>query len=75
MKYFLQTLSPFCLFKKGSSLFLAKELAQVLINHLEDKACPRKVWIDKLIVLDMTLMGWLGRKTSTQSNWKDAIRY
>ena len=26
------------------------------------------VWLGKLTALDMTLMGWLGRKTSTQTN-------
>ena len=35
---------------------------------LEDYACPGKVWLDKLTVLDMTLMDWMGHKTSTQSN-------
>ena len=41
--------------------------AQVLVNCLEDYACPGKVWLGKLTMLDMTLMGWLGRKTSTQT--------
>ena len=47
--------------------FPAKEYAQVQVNCLEDWACPGKVWLGKLTVLDMTLMGWLGRKTSAQS--------
>ena len=62
MRYFLRTFSPFHWFKKGSWLYLAKECPQILVNHLEDKACPGKVWLGK-----MTLMDWLGRKTSTQS--------
>ena len=36
MKYFLQSVSPFSWFKKDSFLFLAKECAQILVNHLED---------------------------------------
>ena len=36
MKYFLQLFSPFCLFKKGSCQFLAKEWAQIQVNRLED---------------------------------------
>ena len=34
------------------------------VSTLEEKSCPVKVWGDK--VKDMTLMGWLGSKTSTQ---------
>ena len=40
----------------------------ILVNRLEDKACPLNVWLGKLTVLDMTPLGWLGRKTSTQTN-------
>ena len=59
MKYFLRSFSPFCWFKKGSCQFLAKECAQYwLVN----------VWLGKLTALDMTPLGWLGRKTSTQTN-------
>ena len=36
MKYFFQSSSAFICFKKGSCQFLAKECAQVLVNHLED---------------------------------------
>ena len=35
---------------------------------LEDWACPINVWLGKLTALDMTPLGWLGRKTSTQTN-------
>ena len=64
----LRSFSPFPLFKKGSCQFLAKECTLILVNSLEDKACPWKAWLCKLTALDMTLMGWLGRKTSTQTN-------
>ena len=36
MKYFLWSFSPFRRFKKGSCQFLAKECAQIFVNHLED---------------------------------------
>ena len=35
MKYFLQSFSSFCGFKKGCCQFLVKECAQILVNHLE----------------------------------------
>ena len=41
-----------------------------LVNRLEDKACPVNVWLGKLTALDMTPLGWLGRKTSTQTKPK-----
>ena len=45
------------LFKKGICQFLEKESAQVLINCLDDSACPGKVWLGKLTILDMSLVG------------------
>ena len=36
--------------------------------RLEDQACPVNVWLGKLTMLDMTPLGWLGRKISTQIN-------
>ena len=39
-----------------------------LVNRLEDEACPVDVWLGKLTMLDMSPLGWLGRKTSTQTN-------
>ena len=50
VKYFLQSFSLFCWFKKGNCQFLAKECAQY--------------WLTAL-----TPLGWLGRKTSTQTKF------
>ena len=36
------------LIQEGICQFLAKECAQVVVNHLEDKACTGKVWFSKL---------------------------
>ena len=75
MKYFLRSFSPFRWFKKGSCQFLAKDCT-VLVNRLEDKACPINVRLGKLTALDMTPLGWLGHKTSTQTNnniWRYSI--
>ena len=47
---------------------LSERICTILVNRLEDKACPVKVWLGKLTPLDMTPLGWLGRKTSTQTN-------
>ena len=40
----------------------------ILVNRLEDKACQVNVCLGKLTALDMTPLGWLERKTSTQTN-------
>ena len=45
-----------------------ERMCTILVNRLEDKACPVNVWLGKLTALDMTRLGWLGRKTSTQTN-------
>ena len=34
-----------------------KRMCTILISRLEDYACPVKVWLDKLTVLDMTPLG------------------
>ena len=44
-----------------------ERMRTILVNRLEDQACPVNVWLGKLTVFDMTPMGWLGRKTSTQT--------
>ena len=36
-------------------------------NMHNTEACPVNVWLGKLTTLDMTPLGWLGRKTSTQT--------
>ena len=36
MKYFLRSFSPFRWFKQGSSQFMMKKCAQVLVTRLED---------------------------------------
>ena len=42
-------------------------MCAILVNRLEDLACPVNVWLGKLTALDMTPLGWLGRKSSTQT--------
>ena len=57
MQYFLWLCSSFRWFKKGSCHFLAKELPQILVNRLQNKACPWKmrsgnltcsIWLDSV---------------------------
>ena len=43
MKYFRPSFSLFRCFKKCSCQFLSKICAQVLVNHVEDYACPGKI--------------------------------
>ena len=41
-----------------------ERICTILVNHLEDWACPVNLWLGKLTALDMIPLGWLGRKTS-----------
>ena len=45
-----------------------ERICTILVNRLEDQACPVNVWLGKLTALDMTPLCWLGRTTSTQTN-------
>ena len=80
MKYFLRSFSPFCwlvilsllLIQEGQLSVSGERMCTILVNRLEDWACPVNVWLGKLTALDMTPLGWLGRKTSTQTNQLDA---
>ena len=44
------------------------EILIALLQQQQADACPVKMWLSKLTALDMTPMGWLGRKTSPQTN-------
>ena len=54
--------------KSSPNLASGERMCTILVNHLEDWACPVKVWLGKLFDLDMTPLGWLGHKTSTGAN-------
>ena len=43
------------------------DMCTILVYRFEDKGCPVKVWLGKLTALDMVPLGWVGRKTSTQT--------
>ena len=55
------------LIQEGQLSVSGERMCTILVNRLEDQACPVNVWLGKLTALDMTLLGWLGRKTSTQT--------
>ena len=55
------------LIQEGQLSVSGKRMCTILVNRLEDLACPVNVWLGKLTKLDMTPLGWLGRKTSTQT--------
>ena len=57
------------LIQEGQLSVSGERMCTILVNHLEDKACPVNVWLGKLTALNMTPLGWLGHKTSTQTNW------
>ena len=44
-----------------------ERMCTILVNRLENKACTANMWLGKLTALDITPLGWLGRKTSTQT--------
>ena len=56
------------LIQEGQLSVSGERMCTILVNHLEDWACPVNVWLGKLTVLDITALGWLGCKTSTQTN-------
>ena len=58
------------LIQEGQLSVSGERMCTILVNRLEDYACPINVWlhVGKLTALDMTPLGWLGRKTSTQTN-------
>ena len=59
------------LIQEGQLSVSGERMCTILVKCLEDLACPVNVWLGKLTALDMTPLGWLGHKTSTQTN-KDA---
>ena len=42
------------LIQEGQLSVSGKRMFTILVNHLEDYACPAKVWLGKLSMLDMT---------------------
>ena len=54
------------LIQEGQLSVSGKRIWTILDNHLEELACPVQVMLGELIALDMTLLGRLGHKTSTQ---------
>ena len=45
------------LIKEGQLSVSGKRMCTILVNRLEDKACPVNVWLGKLTMLDMTPLG------------------
>ena len=45
------------LIQEGQLSVSGERMCTILVNRLEDKACPVNVWLDKLTALDMTPLG------------------
>ena len=45
------------LIQEGQLSVSGERMGTILVNHLEDKACPVNVWLGKLTALDMTPLG------------------
>ena len=55
------------LIQEGQLSVSGERMCTIRVNRLEDQTCPVNVRPGKLTALDMTPLGWLGRKTSTQT--------
>ena len=53
---------------RGQLSFSGKRMCTILVNHFKDWAFPVKVRLDKLTTLNMTPLGWLGRKLQHKQN-------
>ena len=62
------------LIQKGQLSVSGEIMCTILVNRLDDWACPVKVWLGKLTALDIPL-GWLSRKTSTYSDQGYLLTY
>ena len=56
------------LIQEGQLPVSGERMCRILVYRLEDLSCPVKVWLAKLTALEMTQLGWLGGKISTQTN-------
>ena len=45
------------LIQEGQVSISGERMCTILVNRLEDYACPVNVWLGKLVALDMTLLG------------------
>ena len=54
---FSMVILSFPLIQEGQLSVSGEIMCKILVNHLEDLACPVKVWLGKLTVLDMTPLG------------------
>ena len=45
------------LIQEGQLSVSGERMCTILVNRLEDKACPINVWLGKLTTLDMTPLG------------------
>ena len=60
------------LIHEGQLSVSGERMCTLLVNCLEDLACPINVWLGKLATLDMTPLGWLGHETSKQTQTKSS---
>ena len=56
------------LIQEGQLSVSDERMCTLLVNRLEDKACPVKVWSGKLTALDITPLGCLDRKISNNGD-------
>ena len=58
------------LIQEGQLSVSGEKMCTILVIRLEDYACPVNVWLGKLTALNMTSLGLMGGKTSTQTDRK-----
>ena len=59
---FSTVILSFLLIQEGQWSVSVERVSTILVNRLEDWACPVKVWLGKLMALNMTPFGWLSPK-------------
>ena len=57
------------LIQEGQLSVYGERMGKLLVNRIEDSACSVKEWLGELSALDMTTLGWLDRKTPTQTKY------
>ena len=57
LEIFSKVILSLPLIQEGQLSVSGERMFTILVNHLEDKACPVKVWLGKLTMLDMTPLG------------------
>ena len=71
---FFTVILSLSLIQEGQLSVCGERMRTILVNCLENYVRPVNVWLGKLTALDMTPLGWLCGKTSTQTKPVNATK-